>query len=95
MVNKPLIRLFLGGGSFGGGTLDSHEICPMSEPSTVCSLSRLPTHFLQSLLDVSLNYVAIVRAIAHTHLEATNIAYPICSMGLEYLPTFTINLSQM
>ena len=26
MVNKPLIRPYLlGGGSFGGGTLDSHE----------------------------------------------------------------------
>ena len=27
MVNSPLIRpyLFLGGGSFGGGSLDSHE----------------------------------------------------------------------
>ena len=29
MVNSPLIRPYLlGGGSFGGGTLDSHEVGP-------------------------------------------------------------------
>ena len=29
MVNSPLIRPYLlgGGGSFGGGTLDSHDVC--------------------------------------------------------------------
>ena len=32
MVNSPLIRpYFLGGGSFGGGTLDSHEDISMGE----------------------------------------------------------------
>ena len=41
MVNKPLIRPFLGGGGIGGGTLDSHVNVVIKSGFPVCQEERL------------------------------------------------------
>ena len=45
MVNSPLIRPYLLGGSFGGGTLDSHE---KRYPGHGPFLRKTPVHVFRS-----------------------------------------------